>query len=384
MMVKHSKRIATSLLATVLCFTLSFGAGAQAKAKKASAPNGTNWMSAVADKTPLCALNIPGSHDSAMAYYQNSTGNYARVFGIPVYNTGEYACTQELTIPEQLEAGVRFLDLRFSPKSGELRLCHGDADDAKIVAQIMSFVRWASPMLLITDFAGAPLVRLDTEFYAYEDASCQTPSTFQTVMGHIKRFLQEHPSEVLIVKLKRENGEAEDYLRLLGKQMQALQKEVNPATGKPYVYMEEGSAVYTKMPGVAQARGQIVLMCPEYEQIGCGGNLEMSNGTGTAAYMGTNFNFHNHWDIGAQQKLEEVQQYLNTVSGEAAGENALPGSVLHTSSNKIMQASPRRIEEVVGAWLYAKGTLKRGNFYGWFLSDFITAEKSEKIWSTNF
>ena len=122
-----SKRISVIILTACILFSAGI-AGFAANARKKNTPVATDWMRGIADTKRLYEINIPGTHDSAMANYRNSTGNYVRIFGIPVVNSGIYACTQTLTVKEQLEAGVRFFDLRFSPKSGELRLCHGDLD----------------------------------------------------------------------------------------------------------------------------------------------------------------------------------------------------------------------------------------------------------------
>ena len=57
-----------------------------------------NWMSKIADKTPVSQLTIPGTHDSA-------TYNYSGVLS-------PYVVTQDLDLKTQLNYGVRFLDIR--------------------------------------------------------------------------------------------------------------------------------------------------------------------------------------------------------------------------------------------------------------------------------
>ncbi|MBR4296566.1 MAG: phosphatidylinositol phosphodiesterase, partial [Bacteroidaceae bacterium] len=52
------------------------------------------WMKSVPDATPLCQLSIPGTHDSG------------------ALDGGEAFQTQELTIEEQLEGGIRCFDIR--------------------------------------------------------------------------------------------------------------------------------------------------------------------------------------------------------------------------------------------------------------------------------
>lgn len=386
-MKKDLKSIISILLSVLMVLSLC---GVSASAAEKPAPAAANisaadWMQELDDNKKLSEINLPGTHDSAMAYGKNGTENYMRIFGIPVMNTWAYAHTQCLTIEEQLNAGVRFFDLRFSSKSDELRMCHGDMADVKTVNLVLKFLNLLHPILMMADLIGIPFAQIDTEFYAYEDEACQQPSSIQTLLEQVKAFLQEHPSEALILKLQKENGEDDAYLNDLKPVLEKLKTEINPVTEKPYLYLEQGSDIYTGMPALAQVRGQFVLLYPEYEAVGMGDNINMENGTGEGTYMGEPFHYHNHWDIVGEEKLAEVKQYLSDVSRDvSAGESVPYGSILHTSSNVVMKDSPEAIEKTVGAWLYAEGTLQKGRFYGWFLCDFVTPEKSAAIWQTNF
>ena len=66
-----------------------------------------NWMAELPDNRPLYKMSIPGTHDSAAD----------KGFG--------WAKCQSLSIKEQLENGIRFLDLRVSLDDGKLQLRHG-------------------------------------------------------------------------------------------------------------------------------------------------------------------------------------------------------------------------------------------------------------------
>ena len=371
------------IISIISSFNLLGGAAAEGVVSSASV-NGKNWMSAIPDSKKLYEINIPGTHDSAMANCNNSTNNYVKLMGIPIVNSGKYAKTQVLTIGEQLDAGVRFFDLRFGAKKGELRLCHGDLDDVKDVNNKLWILDFF-PLFAAYELIGMPFVDLDTEFYAFEDKKCKTPSTFDTAISTIKAFLEENPSETVILKLKRENGEYEPYINLLKEKINELNNQKNTSTSKPFLYSENGSGIYTFMPTLSRARGQIILLTPDYEELGFGNELDTYNGTGMSEFMGMYFNFHNHWDIESEEKLNEVKEYIAQNSIDISnGDKPLYGSVLYTSSNVVMKDSPAKIEKTVAEWLYADGTLKSGHFYGWFLSDFVDKEKCEKIWKTNF
>ncbi|KAF8510514.1 PLC-like phosphodiesterase [Hysterangium stoloniferum] len=74
----------------------------------------TKWMSTIPDSTPIPAINIPGTHDACTWNY---TGPNESVFR-----------TQDRSIFDQLNAGIRFLDIRFGldENTNVLRVYHAD------------------------------------------------------------------------------------------------------------------------------------------------------------------------------------------------------------------------------------------------------------------
>lgn len=117
------------------------------------ADNKTEWMKSLHDTIPLCKISISGTHDSGAT------------------RGGCMVKTQRINITEQLERGIRAFDIRLKRRGDKLGLYH-------------SFV-----------FQGT---------YWEED-----------ILPTFIRFLQEHPSETLIVSLKKEGGEHSDYASLL-------------------------------------------------------------------------------------------------------------------------------------------------------------------------
>lgn len=69
-----------------------------------------NWMSQLDDDVPMSALSIPGTHDSA-AYT----------------TTWPFVSTQNLSIKQQLHAGIRYYDLRCGLVNDTLQMVHGSA-----------------------------------------------------------------------------------------------------------------------------------------------------------------------------------------------------------------------------------------------------------------
>ncbi len=111
------------------------------------------WMKSLHDTLPVCKVSIPGTHDSGT------------VKGGPMLKT------QSTNIPAQLQQGIRTFDIRLEKKNGKLGVFHSHA---------FQDIYWEDDVL--PAFIG---------------------------------FLQAHPSEVLIVSLKKEGGESQDYASLL-------------------------------------------------------------------------------------------------------------------------------------------------------------------------
>jgi 1-phosphatidylinositol phosphodiesterase len=77
-----------------------------------STPTGANWMGNLPGSTSLANLTIPGTHDS----------------GATVEVTPGTTKTQDLTVPEQLAAGVRYFDIRCRNVSNKFEIYHTTVD----------------------------------------------------------------------------------------------------------------------------------------------------------------------------------------------------------------------------------------------------------------
>ncbi|WP_189950913.1 phosphatidylinositol-specific phospholipase C [Streptomyces roseolus] len=118
-----------------------------ARAATTSALDTRAWMAAHADGTALARLTIPGTHDSG-----------AR-FG------GPWAACQNTTVAQQLDSGVRFLDVRCRVTGGSFAIHHG--------------------------------------------ASYQN-MMFGDVLVACRDFLAAHPSETVLMRVKQEYSEESD------------------------------------------------------------------------------------------------------------------------------------------------------------------------------
>ncbi|MFD7069528.1 phosphatidylinositol-specific phospholipase C [Streptomyces sp. NPDC059913] len=135
--------LAGTLAATA---TVLIGAGS-ARADDRQALTTQGWMGAIPDATALRALTIPGSHDSGARY------------------GGPWTECQNTTIAEQLDSGIRFLDVRCRITGGSFAIHHG--------------------------------------------ASYQN-LMFGDVLGACWDFLAAHPTETVLMRVKQEYSEESD------------------------------------------------------------------------------------------------------------------------------------------------------------------------------
>ena len=121
-------------------------------------PGSTDWMAALPDDTPLSALVIPGTHDSATQYVQ----------------LAYFSKCQALSVGKQLEAGFRYLDIRL-----------GDGDKG-------------GPPLLMHGFTKCKVSAFGTAL------------TLDDVLADCCGFLARHPTETVLFVVKHEHGEKPD------------------------------------------------------------------------------------------------------------------------------------------------------------------------------
>ena len=155
-----------------------------------------SWMQSLRDETPLSALSIPGTHNS------------------PTYHRAlpSVRC-QVAPVREQLQQGVRFLDIRVQPEA--------PLDPSK---DGLILVHGVFPISL----TGA--------------------RHFRTVVNEVFEFLDQHPSETIIMSLKREGlGNATDA------QLSRILRDH---------YAGDVNRWFTtpRIPTLAEARGKIVLI----------------------------------------------------------------------------------------------------------------------------
>ncbi|MFI9045362.1 phosphatidylinositol-specific phospholipase C domain-containing protein [Streptomyces sp. NPDC053427] len=163
-----------------------FPAAAAERASVLSAASVQDWMSAVADATPVQRLTIPGTHDSG-----------ARI-------GGPWVACQNTPIDAQLASGIRFLDVRCRAIDGVFAIHHG-------------------------------------AFYQ--------ELMFGDVLNACRAFLQAHPSETVLMRVKQEYSEvaAEEFRRIFDSYLDDK--------GYRSLFRLDGA-----LPSLGQGRGRVVLL----------------------------------------------------------------------------------------------------------------------------
>ncbi|MVT08639.1 phosphatidylinositol-specific phospholipase C [Chitinophaga tropicalis] len=158
-----------------------------AAATEAAAVSLNSWMTGLPDNTSIAGLSIPGTHDSGARFE-------------PVSGTAK---CQDLTIAAQLEAGIRFLDIRCRHIGNAFAIHHGSI---------------------------------------YQNLN------FNDVLLACSAFLNSHPGECIVMSIKEEY-DATDNTRTFE---QTFDSYVQQYSGSWWL----GAAI----PTLGQVRGKIVLL----------------------------------------------------------------------------------------------------------------------------
>lgn len=218
-----------------------------------------NWMAGIDGNTRLCRMSIPGTHDAG-------TGN--GFSGISVIIGAVSAKTQDLSLSEQWDCGVRAFDLRPALKNGKLKIYHGIVE---------------------------------------------TKLTFDDALGTICKKLEANPSECAIVLMQNE-GDAD---------VNEWGKYVTESMNKVRDYLID----YTPGMTLDQARGKLLIMNRNlYRPIPYGcvlqgwgdkeynrqGSIESANG------RWSNFHVQDFYDVTASGATELKNRYIEDMLNQSS------------------------------------------------------------------
>ncbi len=144
------------------------------------------WMANISDSAYISEISIPGTHDSGALYE-------------PIEPSAK---CQNYTIKDQLDMGVRFLDMRFNMSGGKFNVVHG---------------------------------------VVYQGSTCDD------VLSDCYAFLENNPSETIIMSVKQ----GEEALNITSLFTKRLKKYINE---NPDMWYTENA-----IPQLGEVRGKIVL-----------------------------------------------------------------------------------------------------------------------------
>lgn len=343
-----------------------------------------DWMAAIPDTRYLYEINQVYSHDANT--YEIS---HTRSIG-PYYNVTKvywpYAVCQEESLRDQMYDGVRLFDIRLSSVhckkfdknlgtweyggegDGALYITHGKNDTG-------------------------------TFFCRYDDRDL----TLDTILGWVKEFLTQHPSETIMLSFTGECIHLDRYhdriFQYLRNHLEELANTINDSTGESFLYLEPGSndffAPYTKYPQLGDCRGKVFIMVDEERELDFVGGMipEPSFAPVRQGQPGNN-------KIHADEKIKNVQTFLdekinvpNAVMLPKGDEHLDVYYQISLNSHTeqfwdfyTAKNTPRDIYRDVNPAFFGPGKAfdQKGKYLGWVKMDGVTDTESRYVWRSNF
>ena len=272
----------------------------------------SDWMANFKDTELLSQLSIPGTHDSG-ALYEPFPGT---------------AKCQNLTIAEQLNIGVRFIDIRCRHIDNSFTIHHGSV---------------------------------------YQNL------TFQDVLNTCNAFLDANPTETIIMSVKEEYDP---------------ENNTRPFEQTFVSYVNQNFSRWffgTKIPTLGQVRGKIVLFKRFVTSIPGGLDAtawadDTSFSIGNPAPMRVQDNYN---CSSTSEKWTDVSNMLAEAQSGLAGTLYVNFSSGYTS-NFLGIPSITNVSNSINPQLSTYFSNHTSGRYGAILMDFVNDQRAELIYSTNF
>ncbi len=282
---------------------------------KEDTSRGKNWMKGIDDSTPLTQISIPGSHDSGAFH------SIADLSG---------KC-QDMSIKEQLNAGIRFFDIRLQQRENKLKVVHGIVDQ-----------------------------KLD----------------FSDMLGDFDAFLKASPKEGLIVSIKEESSSVGSTI--------SFEESLKLALDEHDSFWERGRELPSTL---GELRGKICLVSrykgntigiPAYN-----GWIEHDKGSKANTFDIPDSNLHIQ-DFFKIYDIEDKQKEI--VSCFEYSSNNFDNLTLNFSSCYYLDSFPPTYAgttaKLINGWLLKE--IEGRNNLGVIISDFVTSNLAEAVYKRNF
>ena len=301
--------------------------------KEKDAPH---WMSFLPDDKKLIFINIPGAHDTAANLMHPLGESMAR--------------TQNKTIPELLRLGVRKVDIRVAPRE----VLDGDEEDSDLSTYHGMF-----------------------ECYYVDENNVTKNLTFKHIILDIKNFLEEYPTETVIIWTQSEKGDDSDNLN---RAIELFDKYVGDIFVK-----------YNKDLTLGEVRGKIVSTVYKTGESSYHYGLD---GVTDLTEIHRKFidDYYNTWEDTGELKTEEVLEFFRTYNitlEEAENDYQTDNakypfcySVACTGEHQSILPFPKKQAEVVNPFIL-NYEFKRFNYYGWIEMDYVNFKLCKKFIDSN-
>lgn len=326
------RKTLSAAMAVVVLFTSIVFCPTKVKAESPwDTVSGAEWMANIDGSKKITEINIPGTHDS----------------GTKKVSMATYSQCQDKSITEQLELGIRFLDIRMEAEdSGKLYLVHGTTD--------------------CESNSGGKLY-------------------LEEVLTDCYSFLDAHPTETIVMSMKKDDGKQADSV---------IQQNIHAYIDKNpnYWYLQNGK------PVLNDARGKIVLARRYHDENSYGDkkgglNFLWSDQGGSTvketpwervAVTGlTGLWIQDRYEYSTSDKWNAIKQGLDSPPDENSRSSVYFLNFMSVAGKSgLLPNSPAKTAKEINA-KFLEYEMTQGKAYGWIIMDFATEELAKKVIASN-
>lgn len=320
------KKFVTLLLTTVL--VLSTSVFSFAGETEDSYVKSDSWMQWLPDDAPIVEINMPGTHDAACCYFRKKTAEDII--------TTPFAKTQGLSIPDQLNAGVRYMDCR---------ICLVNENDG--------FLTVPHNMTITTDKKdNGEIMKIDT------------------IIAYAEEFVKAHPTETVVLMIANDTRTYDKYMDKFYELKEQLVDSFKDPTNTNRVFLDTENSITS--PTVKEMRGKVALILS-------GDIVGVSHGVDETGKWKWQNTIEPYFDSVVAQNYNS-----SVVMNKANGTSSRPITVNTscTGINSHIVPAPDDESSVMNNYIMNYG-LAKGKFLGWFQSDYVTENLNRMIYLTN-
>ena len=371
--------------------------------------NGSNWMSAVDENTPINEITLPGAHDAAS--FRLNGEAFTNLYGItqdsPIGSVSWKWAGKTYTDIGLLEMGARYFDIRY-----------GIYDEPEKTSGFRNEQEKASSQLLTVHHSFDCVYRYDEGFLGVD---LHKKVTNEVLMKWVKTFLDKHPSETVIFDISTDEADTfkDEAARELFSIFYKEQVEHPDLDHYPEIYVGD------HIPTLKEAKGKLVILTdnpdlryeyaweddPEKKErwffYSPYATANETDKTYTNSYRSNSYNkkdYRNYsvfkqnkyekfsWTDGSNEKLLYIQNTLNQTKELIEKEKNKQFNAImlnYTSANNITDAdifgNPWEFAEDINPKVlsFFKSAKPLSGPYGYIAMDWMTPELAKAIYSVN-